>query len=71
LDVPDTRFANYFEISFTETHFVFEFCQAYGDEPKVVQARIATVPQDATNFLNVLAEVIRNYQERFPTGPRG
>jgi len=62
----DARFSNYFELGFAETHFVLDFCQAYGDEQPILQARIAVVPADALQLLSLLREVLAQYRERFP-----
>lgn len=67
----DARFSNYFEIGFTETHFLLDFCQAYGDERPILQARIAVVTADALQLLSLLREVLVQYRERFPESSVG
>jgi hypothetical protein len=68
---PDARFSNYFEIGFTDTHFLLDFCQAYGDEHPILQARIAVVPADAMQLQSLLREVLAQYRERFPDSGLG
>ena len=66
MDGPEIRFANYFEIAFTDSHFLLEFGQAYEDGEPVIQARIAAVPKDVVQLLQILTEVLRRYEERYP-----
>jgi hypothetical protein len=64
------RYANYFELGFTAFEFLLDFGQFDQDtESAIRHTRIITNPTSARVFLNMLAEVVAEYEAK--VGPIG
>jgi hypothetical protein len=68
LEPPTEYSANFFEIGFTKTLLVLDFCDVEGGSVShpVPKARVTILPQDAVILADLLRMVIRQYSERFP-----
>ena len=57
------RCANHFEIAFTESEFLLDFGQQYGDPGEaLMHTRIIMTLQSATVLLRMLQEMVEKYE---------
>jgi hypothetical protein len=67
LEPVEGRYANYFEIRFTETEFLIDFGQYYVETPQPIQKwRVIVTPEAAHTLSRMLTEAIAKYE----AGPR-
>jgi hypothetical protein len=56
------RSSNHFEIAFTESEFLLDFGQAYGEPAEaLIYTRIIMTPRSAKTFLKMLTEMVHKY----------
>ena len=56
------RSSNHFEIAFTESEFLLDFGQAYGEPADaLIHTRIIMTPRSAKTFLKMLTEMVDKY----------
>jgi len=57
------RSSNHFELAFTESEFLVDFGQAYGDSGEaLVHTRIIMTPRSAKTLLQMLHEMLTKYE---------
>ena len=57
------RSSNHFELAFTESEFLVDFGQAYGDSGEaLVHTRIIMTPRSAKTLLQMLHEMVTKYE---------
>jgi hypothetical protein len=57
------RSANHFELAFTESEFLIDFGQAYGDsEEALAHTRIIMTPRSAKTLLRMLQELMQTFE---------
>jgi uncharacterized protein DUF3467 len=57
------RSSNHFELAFTESEFLVDFGQAYGDSGEaLVHTRIIMTPRSAKTLLQMLREMVAKYE---------
>ncbi len=57
------RSSNHFELAFTESEFLIDFGQAYGDSDEaLVHTRIIVTPRSAKTLLQMLTEMVAKYE---------
>lgn len=57
------RSSNHFELAFTESEFLIDFGQAYGDSDEaLVHTRIIVTPRSAKTLLQMLKEIVAKYE---------
>jgi hypothetical protein len=57
------RSSNHFELAFTESEFLIDFGQAYGDSREIFpHTRIIMTPRSAKTLLRMLNELLQTYE---------
>ncbi len=58
------RSSNHFELAFTESEFLIDFGQAYGDSGEaLVHTRIIMTPRSAKTLLRMLHDIMEKYEK--------
>jgi hypothetical protein len=64
------RSANHFEMAFTESEFLVDFGQSYGDsESALIHTRVILTPRSAKTLSLMLQELVQQYEQS--VGPIG
>jgi hypothetical protein len=64
------RSSNHFELAFTESEFLIDFGQAYGNSGDVlVHTRIIMTPRSARTLVQMLQEMVEKYDRSLGPAP--
>jgi hypothetical protein len=64
------RCANHFELAFTESEFLLDFGQAYGDPSEaLMHTRIIATPRSVKILLNMLQDMVEKYEKTIAPAP--
>jgi hypothetical protein len=70
-EVPESKYANYFNVGHNAFEFVMEFAQLYSEQAgERVHTRIVTSPVYAKEFFGVLGEAVQAYERSFGPIPK-
>jgi hypothetical protein len=66
------RSSNHFELAFTESEFLIDFGQAYGESGgALMHTRIIMSPYSAKTLLRMLHDIVEKYDKAISIGPGG